>query len=344
MLAPDDAPGDGSTGGLGLPRVERSFQPLVYRHQGRAGREELGDPHFFELRDVGVGDDPATEHHHFVEPALAEQLEDTGKQRHVRAGQERQADGIRVFLQRGLGNLLRRLVQTRVDHLKPTVAQGTRDDLGPAVVTVETGFRDDDSIPALHAGGTLVTGPRARPTGATATFGTSQLDPPGWTLSPIREYTLSVAARENQCRSDLRLLLGAAIAVIVGGILVAAAILAITARGKLPNVKVAQPFGLAAAIHQQVKEGGPINIAGLSGDDGFWVATEHHQLVALLVHQPKPASCTLRWRGSKNTFTCDDRPVKSTSMARYHSFTQPSGPRKGLLMVELRNVLPVPAP
>ncbi|MEP6625775.1 MAG: hypothetical protein ABJC79_15105 [Acidimicrobiia bacterium] len=146
--------------------------------------------------------------------------------------------------------------------------------------------------------------------------------------------------RPTQRRSDLRLLLGAAIALLVGGILVAAAILAITARGKIPNVKVPQPFGLADAIHRSVREGGPVNIAGLSGDDGFWVAVEDHQLVALLVHQPKPAACTLRWRGSKNTFTCDDRPVKITEMARYRTFTQASGPRKGLFMVELRKVLP----
>lgn len=153
-----------------------------------------------------------------------------------------------------------------------------------------------------------------------------------------------MAARASQRHSDLRLLIGAGIALLVGGILVAAAILAITARGKIPNVKVAQPFGLAAAVHDQVREGGPINIAGLSGDDGFWVAVENHQLVALLVHQPKPAACTLRWRGSKNTFTCDGKPVQSRSMVRYRSFTQAKGPRKGLYMVELRKVLPAPTP
>ncbi len=151
-----------------------------------------------------------------------------------------------------------------------------------------------------------------------------------------------MAARASQRRSDLRLLIGAGIALLVGGILVAAAILAITARGKIPNVKVPQPFGLESAIHQQVHDGGPVNIAGLSGDDGFWVAVEHHHLVALLVHQPKPGACTLRWRGSKNTFTCDDRPVKSTEMARYRSFTKQTGPAKGFYMVALREILPAP--
>lgn len=150
-------------------------------------------------------------------------------------------------------------------------------------------------------------------------------------------------SKPSQRRSDIRLLLGAAIGLIIGGILVAAAILAVTSRGKAPNVKVPLPFGLASDIHMKVREGGPINIAGLSGDDGFWVGIEHHQLVALLVTQPKPASCTLRWRGSKNTFTCDDRPVASANLARYESFIQKNGPRKGLYMVKLRTVLPPPA-
>lgn len=139
------------------------------------------------------------------------------------------------------------------------------------------------------------------------------------------------------------MLLGSAIALIVGGILVAAAILAVTARGKLPNTKVPIPFGLASDIQMKVRDGGPINIAGLSGDNGFWVAIEHHRLVALLVSQPRPAACTLRWRGSKNTFTCDDKPVVSANLARYQSFTQKQGPRKGLFMVRLRSVLPAPA-
>ena len=143
-------------------------------------------------------------------------------------------------------------------------------------------------------------------------------------------------------RRDLTILLGATIAVVVAGILVAAAILAVTSRGKLPSTKVAQPFGLASDIQSKVREGGPVAMAGLSSDDGFWVAIEDHKLVTLPVAQPAPNRCTLRWRGSKNSFTCDDRKVKVADLARFRSFTEPSGPRKGLLMVELRKVLPPP--
>ena len=131
---------------------------------------------------------------------------------------------------------------------------------------------------------------------------------------------------------------------IVGGILVAAAILAVTARAKMPNVKVALPFGSATDIHKRVRDGGPVYIAGLSSDDGFWVALEHGRLVALLVHQPKPASCTLRWRGSLHTFTCDNRPVQSRQLVRYASFTRRGGAPNDPFMVKLRTVLPAPAP
>ena len=150
-------------------------------------------------------------------------------------------------------------------------------------------------------------------------------------------------SRPSQRRSDIRLLLGSAIALIIGGILVAGAILAITSRGKAPNVRGPLAFGLASDIRMRVHDGGPINIAGLSGDDGFWVAIEDHELVALLVAQPKPAACSLRWRGSKNRFTCDDRPVETVNLARFRSFVRKRGPQKGLFMVRLRTVLPAPA-
>ena len=71
-------------------------------------------------------------------------------------------------------------------------------------------------------------------------------------------------SRPSQRRSDIRLLLGSAIALIIGGILVAGAILAITSRGKAPNVRGPLAFGLASDIRMKVHDGGPINIAGLS--------------------------------------------------------------------------------
>jgi hypothetical protein len=147
----------------------------------------------------------------------------------------------------------------------------------------------------------------------------------------------------SQRRSDLRLVLGATVGILLGGVIIAAAILAITSGGGVPNVRKPVPFGLASDIRDKVRQGGPVNFPGLSGDDGFWVAIEHHQLVPLLVRQPAPASCTLRWRGSLDTFTCDGTPVTTEHLSRYRSFVQGTGDTKGLYMVELTKVLPPPA-
>lgn len=138
-------------------------------------------------------------------------------------------------------------------------------------------------------------------------------------------------------------MLGATIGIILAGVIIAAAILAVTSRGTVPSTRKPIAFGLASAIRQNVKEGGPVNIAGASGDTGFWVALEHGRLVALPVNQPKPLSCTLRWRGSRRAFLCDGRKVEVADLARYRSFVSASGPTKGLYMVALRDVQPAPA-
>ena len=70
-----------------------------------------------------------------------------------------------VLLDRGLDDLLGRLVQTRVDDLEPGVTQRAGDDLRPTVVPVEPGFRDDDAVLAGHARPSLAEGrcgPRGR--------------------------------------------------------------------------------------------------------------------------------------------------------------------------------------
>ena len=79
-----------------------------------------------------------------------EQLDHPPKQRHVRAGQHRQADRVGVLLDRGLDDLLRRLVQAGVDDLHAGVAQRPGDHLGAAVVPVEAGLGDDHPNPCAH--------------------------------------------------------------------------------------------------------------------------------------------------------------------------------------------------
>ena len=64
---------------------------------------------------------------------------------HVRTGQDREPDRIGVLLERRGNDLLRGLPKAGVDHLHARITQGAGDDLGPAIVAVETRLGDDDS-------------------------------------------------------------------------------------------------------------------------------------------------------------------------------------------------------
>ena len=76
-----------------------------------------------------------------------------GEERHVRAGENREAHDIHVFLHRRGGDHLRRLVQAGVDHLHAGVAQRGGHDLGAAVVSVEPGLGDEHTDRARQRAG-----------------------------------------------------------------------------------------------------------------------------------------------------------------------------------------------
>ena len=61
------------------------------------------------------------------------------------AREDRDPDGVGVLLDRRLDDLLRKLVEARVDHLHPGVAQRPGDDLRAPVVAVEPDLRDHDT-------------------------------------------------------------------------------------------------------------------------------------------------------------------------------------------------------
>ena len=118
--------------------------------RGRSGREDLGHPHRLELGHVAVRDDAAAEHRDVGRVALPQQLQNLGEQRHVRAREHGQPDGVRVLLDGRLDDLLGRLVQAGVDDLDAGVAQRAGHDLRPAVVPVEAGFGDHDADRRVH--------------------------------------------------------------------------------------------------------------------------------------------------------------------------------------------------
>ncbi len=77
------------------------------------------------------------------------------------AGQDRQADGVNVFLNGGGDDLFRRLTQACIDHFHPGVAEGAGDDLGTAVVTVEARLGNQNAdLPVSHWVGSCAGGSR----------------------------------------------------------------------------------------------------------------------------------------------------------------------------------------
>ena len=105
-----------------------------------------------------------------------------GEERHVGAGEHREADGVGVLLHDGLDDLLGRLVQAGVDDLHARVAQRAGHDLGAAVVPVEARLGDDH--PDAFVRPQLRRGPRpltlaARPAPRAAVRTTVAAEPPG---------------------------------------------------------------------------------------------------------------------------------------------------------------------
>jgi hypothetical protein len=68
----------------------------------------------------------------------------------MRPRQQRQPNGVYVFLQGGFGNLLWHLVQTRIDHFKAVVTKGTRDRLGATIMAIQAWFGHNNSVRAFH--------------------------------------------------------------------------------------------------------------------------------------------------------------------------------------------------
>ena len=85
-------------------------------------------------------------------PRALRAVQHRGKQRHVRARHDRQADGVDRLLHRRGRDHLGRLVQAGVDDLVPGVGQRTGDHLGAPVVAVEPGLADQDAQLASRGG------------------------------------------------------------------------------------------------------------------------------------------------------------------------------------------------
>ena len=75
-----------------------------------------------EGRNVFVWNNPAAKDHDVPRVALAQGLDDAWEQGEVRPGERRQADAVDVLIDGCLGDLIRGLMEPRVDDLTPGIA------------------------------------------------------------------------------------------------------------------------------------------------------------------------------------------------------------------------------
>ena len=146
-------------------------------------------------------------------------------------------------------------------------------------------------------------------------------------------------------RSDAKLLLLATGAVILAGVLVAAVLLLASSRASSPTKYQAFPAGVATAIRNDLRDGGPFFFPDpFGGDRNILLALEGGKVVALSDVKPGTKDCRVRWRGSIDSFVdCHDDKVRSTSLARYQSEVGDVGADKGQLLIDLRRREPAPA-
>jgi hypothetical protein len=146
-------------------------------------------------------------------------------------------------------------------------------------------------------------------------------------------------------RSDARLLLTAVASVVFAGVVVAVVLLFATSGG---TPKTYQPFsaGFARSVAKQLRDGGPFYVADpFGGNRNILFAIEDGKVVALSTILPDTKSCSVRWRGSVNKIEdCHGDRLVSNQLNRYETVVDQSGSSKGLLFVNLRKLLPAPAP
>lgn len=95
--------------------------------------------------DVDVRNDPATEYDDIRRVTIRQLVDHLWEEGVVCTRKRRKTNCIDIFLNCSLRYLRWCLMQTRIDHLEPGVAEGTSNDFGAAIVSVETGFGDEDS-------------------------------------------------------------------------------------------------------------------------------------------------------------------------------------------------------
>ena len=115
-----------------------------------AGPEQFADALTEQRIHVVTGDDATAREQPVSDAALAHESEDLREYRHVRTREHRERHHVDVLLDRGLDDLLGRLVESGVDHLHAAVAERGGHDLGATVVPIKPGLTHQHADLALH--------------------------------------------------------------------------------------------------------------------------------------------------------------------------------------------------
>jgi hypothetical protein len=147
-------------------------------------------------------------------------------------------------------------------------------------------------------------------------------------------------------RSDTRLLLTAAGAVVMAGILVAVVLLFATRGSGGPKTYHPFPAGLASSLRANLRDEGPYYFPDpFGGQRSILFALEDDKIVALSTVLPGTKDCRITWKGQVDRFVdCHGGRHRSVELDRYADFIDPTGENKGILFVDLRKKLPAPAP
>jgi hypothetical protein len=111
-------------------------------------------------------------------------------------------------------------------------------------------------------------------------------------------------------KSDMKLVVGATVAVLLVGAFIAG-VMIVTTRGSGGPVCGQLNIGLASDVRSHVQDGPYFQTGG--GDCGFWLALDGGDIAAYRAIQPD--GCTLLWRGDH--WECDGNTLAADALKQY---------------------------
>src|SRR5438309_177006 len=146
------------------PSTRQLLERLHDLRQRRSHREHPVDAERPQLVHVARRNGAAHDHRDVAGAVVPQPVEHATREEQVGAGQHRQPDDVHVLLDRRLHDLVRRPLESGVDHLDAVVAQGLSHDFRAAVMPVEPWLGDQHLHASRNAGSQ-----RALPPGSSVT-------------------------------------------------------------------------------------------------------------------------------------------------------------------------------